>query len=1858
MSEERDSKSIKPVSSVSRSAPAQTAPKTQAPQTAQKAEGAQKTEGASQPAKSEASGTGKAESASTTQKSGAAQDTTRGEASRGLRLEPDRFQKSVDLEEEETKDKAESPAKEEKEEGTALSLLRGLFGFDESEQVQKEAPAPEAGKPDAKAEARPDAGSSAPEAGKPDAGKPLSKASDLGDWKSQAGAVRWSPEGVQTSADTPWKVPVKDGLEVPGSADKASPEGPERAEAGKVPTSPAAAPASEKPVGTTSATSEQGNLMAPQQMEAASTQQLLNAVDGHQEEAVDSNRGQVGASSESPALPKAAPEKTGQTTTSLEKPAVLPDTDGKASDGAPTAKPEGLLGTLGKALGLAPQEPAASEKPVEKAPTAEKAEGLLGTLGKALGLTPQEPAASEKPVEKATTAETPAGLLGTLGKVLGLTPQESAPSGKPTDSDDSAGSLSGLLGKIAGAGARPDAASTTAVGPQSPSVGNPLLKSVLGGALSALTPLGALAPSAAGATSSTPAGTPATAGTTGTTGTTATPAPPQEPIGNLQGVSGLSGTEHQKVQDWYDGLSTEDKKWYENWVASQPPEKQEEALSYARRVQDQYVSDPQTRTQMRQEVLDEYMDQGVSKENRASMGAIVLTDENPANKRQALEDHGFTKPPADGSPAPSAEDLMCAPGAYDTRTNNVLFSTALLAQDKGTNYVTDVVGHELAHQTADSTQTGGFVASRDNQLFFALEKQRAYDTKTATPEARAQSEKDLAQLYRDSNPGSSPKEAKAWAENALSNSEEYYASVTALHRLTEGNAPMAQRVQAFDRDSHTLIHNAEAGTLPSDEQFLKSMSSKDLAARYQLDQAQLKQFDGYQEDSGRRVGLEKFLLEQVGLRLIGTNPTGTQTYGAKENASTSAVQPLSGTVSTPPATSTPTSTTPARRPARDVHVDPSTSTPATSTPSTSTPSSSTPSSSTPTSSTQSSSTQSSSSRSYQSQSYQSQSWNDLSSTGFSSLGNASLSLAEIQQMLPEGIDLTGLDIKTLDLNQDGRVTKADLSQLSQMAKAGNVAPDGDNWTPLSRLLVQLGGQSVQPGSLASVFSGSAVRRLAERTGDQATPGTGAPSTEAGNRQAAQPASVAPVTGAPTASAGGSPPGATRDPGMTALRVGIFREATTSLESLAAGTPQNQGLWVLDSLGREADGRLGVTDALETLVTGHKGPEKMIGVFNHAASSPDQALAMSSVLKNMSQAAPDRAVGILLLTMDAPGGTESVSKMFSAMSQEPGGAINLAQFLQAGATNPASSHGLWEMMDTLTTPTLEDTNGGRRLAGALGRSSEWVQGSQALTRTFSALLDTEGGGTRFANLVHRMSDSHQGAADTARMLQNMAFDKEGGREVGKLMAQGTQSRSGARALVDSLNRMAATKEGGVSVGRLFMGLSGSRDGARVLANLARDSSSAAPLLSLMNRLEANPPAAARFSRALDQMAADPKLRTEMAIFRGRAAANPELEAALQRVWRPQQAGVAREAAPMPLSWGGALAMEQAGLAPRQATLPGAGQPAATVAVPVAGHGAPVAASAQGAGAGQREGRGDTGQESRRPFAATQAAPPEVAGSPSLPSARPGLPARIAWPALGEAGLPPATFDTAALTTGRAAETTGPVVRASLLPPAPETASQPAQVTPEVAGEARLAPTAAARGAQPAGPSAEIPLQVSAGETATATASQAATVSSEAHAEVSLGDKAGQSTAPGGVVAGRPAGPGSFPVGPGVFANDLETAAGLASARPEEAEPLREAGRAAGIRPGQGAVEGTIAAQGARASVEVSQSARTSGETAEPQKAPTTPFRPGDYYSEETLRSLRLCPECGFRTSAGGVCARCVSNAFREGRTLRAVVGIQS
>lgn len=381
----------------------------------------------------------------------------------------------------------------------------------------------------------------------------------------------------------------------------------------------------------------------------------------------------------------------------------------------------------------------------------------------------------------------------------------------------------------------------------------------------------------------------------------------------------------------------------------------------------------------------------------------------------------------------------------------------------------------------------------------------------------------------------------------------------------------------------------------------------------------------------------------------------------------------------------------------------------------------------------------------------------------------------------------------------------------------------------------------------------------------------------------------------------------------------------------------------------------------------------------------------------------------------------------------------------------------------------------------------------------------------------------------------------------MLAQGTQSRSGARAVVESLNRMAATREGGLAVGRLFLGVSGSRDGARLLANLSRDSSSAGPLLSLLNRLEANPPAAARFSRALDQIASEPRLRSEVAIFRGRLAASPELDSALQRVWVPQAQSSAPQGAPLPLTWGGALAMEQAGVG---RLLAGPSTPAASVPVaPSAGLDAPIAASPEGAGSGQRQGQDGAPQGERRGFAATLAAPSEAGVS-----ARPEAPARIGWPALGEAGLPAATAPAPTPAKGEAAP-----IQADLRPP--------------------------------------------------------------------TADKS----------AGQAASTGSLPSEQGE----------IAARRPDP------------VRPGLVTAEGTLSlqtAQGARASLETPQPVRSSGESADSAKGPATPFRPGDYYSEDTLRSLRLCPECGFRTSSAGVCARCVASAFREGRVTRVVVGI--
>ena len=1397
--------------------------------------------------------------------------------------------------------------------------------------------------------------------------------------------------------------------------------------------------------------------------ETSSTQELLEALQGESESA-----------------PQARPEQTPQAGPE-QAPQARPEQ-------APQAKPE-----------QAPQEPPVQEP--------SRPEGVLGTLVKIFNL-PTREAATPTPAQTPTPAPTP---------------------------QEASGPLSVLLDKILSKEASRTAAekpanSTTSEG----KTGGTLLKSMIGNVLGSFKPLGealATAATAAGTapttdgTAPTAPGTAAsTPGTVPTTDGTAAQTQPNPPIGALPGVADLPRTEYQAVAAWYEGLSPQDRQWYENYVANQPPEKQQEALAYARRVQDQYVSDPQERLQMRQGVLDEYMSLGIDERTRRSMGAIVLTDTSPENKRRALEEHGFLGPSEDGTLPSNLDDILAAPATYAPHNNNVLYSTEILAQDRGEYYISDVVAHEEAHRMADTIQTGELFAHRDNQLFFALEKERAFNRVTASPEALAQNQSELAGIYRAANPGASQSDAMAWAENALSNSEEYYASLGALQKMTQGNAGLAQRVESFDPDIATLIRHAEAGTLPSDLKFLQSMSPEDLSVRYGFDRAALGNFEGYQEDLGKRNALERYLLESVGLVWLGTNPTGSQNYG--------------GTVQqSPPGGGRPVSpTAPASIPRTPQK--PSTLTPSTE----------------PTNSTPNSSRHSSRGGGF---------WSTVSSwlghvaNGFSSLGTAALSMAEIQQVLPPDLDLTGVDLHLLDLDGDGQVTRADLNKLAQMASNPTQAGDVQAGTPLGRLLLQLGGCQTRPGALASVFEGVAARRMgAGAPGAVQSPGWGAAPTAT-----LPPVGSSTIPALPSAAPGAAQPGSPPvDPGMTPLRVGIFREASAHLEGVASGQLRPGGLWAIHSLSQEGEGLWGLTDAFETLVTGKKGPEMMMGVFRHAASSPDQSLAMSSLMKGMVEVAPDRAVGILLLTMDAPGGSESVGRLFSAMSREPAGGINLAQFLQAAATNPASARGFWEMMDTLTAPTLEDTGGGARIAGALGRSSDWVQGSQALTRTFSALLQTEGGGVRFAHLVRRMSDTHQGAADTARMLQNMAFDKQGGREVARMLAQGTQSRSGARALAESLNQMAATREGGLGVGRLFMGISGSKEGARLLANLSRDSSSVGPMLSLLNRLEANPPAAARFSRALDQLTQDPRLRTEVAIFRGRLAASPELESAIQRVWTPQAQPAARASAPLPLTWGGALAMEQAGMGTRHAASSTSAVSTSVSATPSLGVGAPVQASPEGASSGQHQGQGGAPQGEQRPMKATLAAPPEVATvARDQGAARTETPVRIGWPALGEAGLPAATPASA-----QAGEASNPVQVATALIQAdlrPGTAEkEPAQAVPSGA--------------------------------------------------------AGQEEA-------------------------------------ESATVVRHSGEA---RSAVGLTSGNLAAHSARASLETTQVARASSETVDSPKENATPFRPGDYYSEDTLRSLRLCPECGFRTSAGGVCARCVASAVREGRVTRAVVGV--
>ena len=55
------------------------------------------------------------------------------------------------------------------------------------------------------------------------------------------------------------------------------------------------------------------------------------------------------------------------------------------------------------------------------------------------------------------------------------------------------------------------------------------------------------------------------------------------------------------------------------------------------------------------------------------------------------------------------------------------------------------------------------------------------------------------------------------------------------------------------------------------------------------------------------------------------------------------------------------------------------------------------------------------------------------------------------------------------------------------------------------------------------------------------------------------------------------------------------------------------------------------------------------------------------------------------------------------------------------------------------------------------------------------------------------------------------------------------------------------------------------------------------------------------------------------------------------------------------------------------------------------------------------------------------------------------------------------------------------------------------------------------------------------------------------------------------------------------------------------------------------------------------AQALAQTEKPKDAPPEMrnFRPGDVYSEETLRHARICGDCGGRTTSMGLCPRCAT-----------------
>ena len=433
--------------------------------------------------------------------------------------------------------------------------------------------------------------------------------------------------------------------------------------------------------------------------------------------------------------------------------------------------------------------------------------------------------------------------------------------------------------------------------------------------------------------------------------------------------------------------------------------------------------------------------------------------------------------------------------------------------------------------------------------------------------------------------------------------------------------------------------------------------------------------------------------------------------------------------------------------------------------------------------------------------------------------------------------------------------------------------------PRSLFGIQLGGGARAAGappvggSAPAQARPAAPARQAQSGAPASAPQPAVSATSASTQAKPQP-TQAPVKSGPSPKAPGGQP---RE-NMSKARIDAYRQTYETVRDQMIGKSGKDHAWALVYHSRDEEGAKGLTDTLESNVV-KGGSGKMQSWLNDMTKTPDSTVALSAILANVANVAPDRMMGILLLTTDGAGGKDSVGDAFHKMSQNVDSSLRLSHFLEKSSEHPAAARGLAEMLEGMTEPQGESWKSANRTAETFRGLSETVGGARRLTQTLENLGEVEGGNRLVARTINRMSREPEGAANTLETLQNLAHDKEGAGQLGRVLSRASESRDGARDLLSGFQTMAKSTNGKQDVARLLVRLADGGQGARLLANFVKDGNNSGQLAGVFDQLNQNPESKAILAHALDQMAKNPRQRANYEVFAGRVAASETLQTVL-------------------------------------------------------------------------------------------------------------------------------------------------------------------------------------------------------------------------------------------------------------------------------------------------------------------------------------------------------------------------------------------